>query len=499
MRIIDFHTHAFPSAIAERAIPALEQEGNVKAVLDGKLTSLLASMDRAGIHASVVASIATKPEQHASILRWSQAIASERILPFPSVHPRDPEAADHVRAIHACGLRGIKLHPYYQDFDLDDPRLDPIYAALQETGLVLLCHTGFDLAFPRTRRCDPVRIRRVIDRFPRLRFVATHLGAWEDYDEVEKHLIGRPIYLDVAYAIDWAGRDRAIRMLHRHPVDFVLFGSDSPWADQADTLAQVRALQLGADREASLLGGNAARLLHLTFPGDGLCLPAKPGSRGLNQQPGVPTITEIQLQSMTPETKTISVGAEVPDFEMETYNPSSREFGKVSLSQLRGENKWTILVFYPADFTFVCPTELADLADQYEILKKLGAEVLAVSTDTKFSHLAWKDTEKLLAGVKYPMAADTTGAVSRLFGVYDAGTGLALRGTFIINPSGVLVCSEVNFYNVGRNADELVRKMEANVHLAAHPDEACPAKWHPGSKTLKPSEKLVGKVYEALR
>lgn len=195
----------------------------------------------------------------------------------------------------------------------------------------------------------------------------------------------------------------------------------------------------------------------------------------------------------------VSVGLEVPDFEMETYNPADRAFGKISLEELKKAGKWTVLVFYPADFTFVCPTELADIGEKYEELKKLGAEVISVSTDTKFSHLAWKDAEKLLANVTYPMGADTTGNVSKMFGVYDYETGLALRGTFIINPEGKLVSSEVNFYNVGRNADELVRKMEANVYLAAHPDEACPAKWKQGAKTLKPGEALVGKVFEALQ
>jgi peroxiredoxin (alkyl hydroperoxide reductase subunit C) len=197
--------------------------------------------------------------------------------------------------------------------------------------------------------------------------------------------------------------------------------------------------------------------------------------------------------------KTVTVGMDVPNFEMETYDPVERAFGKLSLDQVKSQKKWTILVFYPADFTFVCPTELADLSEKYETLKQLGAEVISVSTDTKFSHLAWQDAEKLLAGVKYPMGADPTGAVSRLFGVYDCGTGLALRGTFIINPSGKLVSAEINFYNVGRNADELLRKMEANVYLLGHPDEACPARWKQGAKTLKPSAKMVGHVYEALQ
>ena len=199
------------------------------------------------------------------------------------------------------------------------------------------------------------------------------------------------------------------------------------------------------------------------------------------------------------DTKIISVGQEVPDFEMETYEPARSAFGKISLAELRKQNKWTVLVFYPADFTFVCPTELADLAEKYATLQKLGAEVVAVSTDTKFSHLAWRDSEKLLANVQYPMAADPTGKVSRMFGVYDEATGLALRGTFIINPSGVLVGSEVNLNNVGRNFEELTRKVKAFQYVAAHGDEVCPANWTEGAKTLKPNAKLVGRVGAALK
>lgn len=198
---------------------------------------------------------------------------------------------------------------------------------------------------------------------------------------------------------------------------------------------------------------------------------------------------------ITPQIAT--VGAVVPDFEMETYEPAQGDFGKVSLADIKKSGKWTILMFYPADFTFVCPTELADLADQQAKLAELGAHVVAVSTDTKFAHMVWRNTEGLLKNVKYTLAADTNGAVSRLFGVYDSSTGLALRGTFIINPEGKLVSSEVNFYNVGRDAGELVRKMEANVHLMSNPSEACPAKWTPGAKTLRPGKDIVGNVAAA--
>lgn len=194
----------------------------------------------------------------------------------------------------------------------------------------------------------------------------------------------------------------------------------------------------------------------------------------------------------------LRIGQNVPDFELDTFEPARGKFGKFSFSKNMKAGKWTILFFYPADFTFVCPTELADIAGRYGELKKLNCEVLSISTDTHFVHMGWHRDEKLLENVQYPMGADPTGKVSRLFGVYDESTGLDFRGTFIISPEGVLVSSEVNFYNVGRNADELLRKLKGFVHVSKHPEEACPAKWDTGKKTLKPGEDLVGKVYEAL-
>jgi len=195
----------------------------------------------------------------------------------------------------------------------------------------------------------------------------------------------------------------------------------------------------------------------------------------------------------------VKAGQVVPNFEMTVFDPKQKGFGKVSLDEIKKRRQWTVLVFYPADYTFVCPTELADVAAQHAALSKAGAEVISVSTDTQFVHLAWQREEKLLADVKYLMGADPTGAVSRLFGVLDEATGLALRGTFIISPDGLLVSSEVNFYSVGRSATEMLRKVQANVYLATHPDEACPANWSEGKKTLSPGPGLVGRVSEALR
>ena len=194
-----------------------------------------------------------------------------------------------------------------------------------------------------------------------------------------------------------------------------------------------------------------------------------------------------------------TVGEKVAPFELETFNPAACKFGQFHLRDAAAGGKWTVLVFYPADFTFVCPTELADLAEKHAELEALGAEVLSVSTDTKFTHMGWQAQERLLKDVKYPMASDARGRLARALGAYDYKTGLAYRGTFIINPDGVLAGAEINLNNVGRDMDELVRKLKAFAHTYKNPAEVCPAKWKPGEKTLKPSEKLVGKVGEELK
>lgn len=260
--MIDVHTHAFPDRLAERAMAQLQAETDeVRAVHSGTVGDLLGAMDRAGIDRAVVASIATRPEQFESILRWSADIRSDRIVPFPSVHPASPCGGDEVRRLAVEGFRGLKLHPYYQAFAVDEARLDPVYAAAEECGLVVLLHAGFDLAFPHHRAADPVRVARLLDRFPRLQVIAAHLGGWMDWDQVEQHLLGRDVYLDISCSFDFMAVEQARRILERHRPDRILFGSDSPWVDPARTLAQFRVFNLGPEREALALSGNAQRLL----------------------------------------------------------------------------------------------------------------------------------------------------------------------------------------------------------------------------------------------
>ena len=180
----------------------------------------------------------------------------------------------------------------------------------------------------------------------------------------------------------------------------------------------------------------------------------------------------------------------VPAFTAQAYHQG--KFVTVSDASVKG--KWAVFFFYPADFTFVCPTELGDVADLYAEFQKLGVEVYSVSTDTHFTHKAWHDASDTIKKIQYPMVGDPTHAISRNFGVLIEEEGLALRGTFVVNPEGVIKVAEINDLGIGRDAKELLRKVQAAQYVAAHPGEVCPAKWTPGQKTLAPSLDLVGKI-----
>lgn len=184
------------------------------------------------------------------------------------------------------------------------------------------------------------------------------------------------------------------------------------------------------------------------------------------------------------------INKKLPDFKVQAYH--NDKFVEVKNTDLAG--KWSVFFFYPADFTFVCPTELGDMADKYSQFKEMGVEVYSVSTDTHFTHKAWHEVSDTIKKINYPMLADPTGQLSRAFGVYIEEEGMAYRGTFLVNPEGQIKLSEVNDNGIGRNADELLRKVQAAQFIAAHPDEVCPAKWKPGSATLKPGLDLVGKI-----
>ncbi len=184
------------------------------------------------------------------------------------------------------------------------------------------------------------------------------------------------------------------------------------------------------------------------------------------------------------------INTQVKPFKATAYKGG--KFIDVSDENLKG--KWSVVVFYPADFTFVCPTELEDLAENYAEFQKLGVEVYSVSTDTHFSHKAWHDTSDAIRKIQYAMIGDPTGTITRNFETMREDQGLADRGTFIIDPQGVIQAVEITAEGIGRDAKELLRKVKAAQYVAAHPGEVCPAKWSEGAKTLKPSLDLVGKI-----
>jgi peroxiredoxin len=184
------------------------------------------------------------------------------------------------------------------------------------------------------------------------------------------------------------------------------------------------------------------------------------------------------------------INSTVPEFKVQAYH--NGKFVTVTNEDLKG--KWAIFFFYPADFTFVCPTELVDMVDKYDRFKAMGVEIYSVSTDTHFVHKAWHDTSESIRKINYPMLADPTGVLSRGFGVMIEEEGVAYRGTFVVNPEGKVKLVEIQDNSIGRNADELLRKVAAAQFVEAHPGEVCPAKWQQGAETLKPSIDLVGKI-----
>jgi peroxiredoxin (alkyl hydroperoxide reductase subunit C) len=186
----------------------------------------------------------------------------------------------------------------------------------------------------------------------------------------------------------------------------------------------------------------------------------------------------------------VTIGQQIPDMPFEYFQ--NEQFKKASLADFRG--KWTVLLFYPADFTFVCPTELAEAASHYEEYKKLGAEIISFSTDTTFVHKAWHDESPVIKTISYPMGADPTGNICRAFGTYIDDEGLSLRGTFIIDPEGILKAMDIHDNSIGRSSEEILRKLQAAIYVRQHKGEVCPASWKPGSKTLKPGVELVGKI-----
>ncbi len=258
---IDFHTHAFPAAIAATAIKSLEKKSNTRAYLNGTINGLLLSMDKAGIKRSVICSIATRVEQFQPILDWSLSIRSPKIIPLPSIHPKDPDWQTHLQEIKQHGFIGLKMHPYYQNFYLDDPALLDFYQMVRKLDLLLMIHTGYDIAYPRIKRADPARVLNLLQKVEGLRLITTHLGGWDDWESVRQLLTGLPVYMEISFALDFLDQIRLRDLLVNHPPGYILFGTDSPWTDQATTLKMLARLDLPDQLFKQITRDNGLKLL----------------------------------------------------------------------------------------------------------------------------------------------------------------------------------------------------------------------------------------------
>ena len=260
--IIDVHTHIFPDNLAGKALSALrENSGFYITYTDGTAADLLKSMDTAGIGKSFIANIATKPKQAESILEWSKTIRSSRLIPLGSVHPADLNWEKNLEAVKEAGLPGIKLHPMYQNFTIDDRAVYPLYEKCRNLGLFILMHTGFDVAFPGDQRALPEKLARVNTDLPGLTFIAAHWGGWQAWDSVNEHLTGRDIYLDTSFLRELSS-DQLSFILRNHPRERILFGSDSPWNIQKEEVDAVRRLELAEKEIDMIFSKNALKLLN---------------------------------------------------------------------------------------------------------------------------------------------------------------------------------------------------------------------------------------------
>ncbi|HOD72607.1 MAG TPA: amidohydrolase family protein [Deltaproteobacteria bacterium] len=264
VKTIDFHTHIYPDHVAHSTVTAVCRRSGITASADGTLEGLKRSMAAAGIDLSVVAAVATKPEQVGSIQRWLADIRQPGIETLAAMHPADPLTLEQMGTLKRQGFRGFKLHPDYQDFFVDDPRMYPLYETVAEAGMFVLFHAGVDRGLPYPVHGTPKRLAAVLKAVPELCMVAAHLGGEDAYEETVECLLGKDVYLDTAFVLRQMPGTFRERILGEHPANRLLFASDSPWMDQGEELRFLLQLPFLTDSEKEkICFSNAARLLGL--------------------------------------------------------------------------------------------------------------------------------------------------------------------------------------------------------------------------------------------
>ncbi len=263
--IIDFHVHAFPDALAAKALPLLSKcSGGVKPNYDATISGLESYLAKNNVDYAVVLNIATNPHQEKKVNDFAISLLEKKnIIPFGSVHSDSPNALSELERLAKAGIRGIKLHPDYQHFFVDDEKMFPIYKKIAELGFITVFHAGVDIGYPKPVHCTPERLLRVLDLFDDAPVVAAHFGGWLLWDSVLEDLCGTKVYLDTAFSSGKMPPDYAKELIKAHGADKVLLGSDMPWSDTLDEVRFVQSLDLSAEDEEKILSNNAKRLLNI--------------------------------------------------------------------------------------------------------------------------------------------------------------------------------------------------------------------------------------------
>lgn len=260
--IIDFHIHTFPDALAERAVKKLSQTAGIPSYTDGTVSDTLAKMNQWKVDKGVFLNIATKPSQQRTINDRCLSMKDPRIIPFGSVHIDSKDCLEELARVKKLGMKGIKLHPDYQGFFIDDPRAYPVYQQCADLGLIVVIHAGTDPVSPGVIHAEPKAIARVLERFPRLTLVAAHFGGTDCWDDVLRYLVGKQVYLDTALSAGNIPAEKALQIIRAHGAHRILFGSDCPWHSSAMDLAFIRSLGLREEEEAMIFSENACALLN---------------------------------------------------------------------------------------------------------------------------------------------------------------------------------------------------------------------------------------------
>ena len=268
--IIDFHTHIFPDKIAARAVASLESNihnrfrDDVRAVIPATLTALKKSMAENNIDYSVVMPIATNTHQSASINSFAKIVnETDGLFSFGSLHPEQEDWESVLYDIKEKGLKGIKLHPEYQNFYVDSPEALRIFQKCEKLDLIVLLHAGKDHGTEPPVHCEPERLRRALDYVSGEKIVAGHLGGWDMWDDVEKYLVGTPVYLDTAFTVDFIDKEQLVRIIKNHGSEKILYATDSPWEKQSNAAEYIKTLGLGAEETDNIFYKNAQKLLNL--------------------------------------------------------------------------------------------------------------------------------------------------------------------------------------------------------------------------------------------